>query len=77
MNVGIVRAAIAGAGNQDFTTTDLGGDTPVVAFIQVNTCVTDGTVANVAQQSVGATDGTRQWYTVHRPSFTEWRQPFG
>lgn len=54
-------AANTSTGNQDFTTTDLGGLTPKAAIVIMTKAITDGTAANDAALSIGATDGTRQW----------------
>lgn len=48
-------------GNQDITTTDLGGLTPVLARFILTFATADGTAANGAVWSKGAADGTRQW----------------
>jgi hypothetical protein len=59
VTVAVTRAACAtSTGNQDFTTADLGGLTPVAAQFIVTAGVTDGTAADHAVLSYGAATGT-------------------
>lgn len=63
MDYAIARVAMnTSTGNQDFTTTDLGGETPTGAVIMINYSITDGVVANDAAWSIGAVSGAgEQW----------------
>lgn len=59
ITVAATRAAVNTAtGNQDFTTTALGGLTPKAAYFVVTYATTDGTAANHAMLGIGAATGT-------------------
>ena len=65
VTVAITRVACStSGGTQDITTTDLGGLTPKAAIFILSSATADGTAANHAQMSIGATDGTSQWATT-------------
>jgi hypothetical protein len=58
----IARAAAnTTTGNQDFTTTNLGGATPVAALIVLTNATANDTATTHIVYGMGATDGTRQW----------------
>lgn len=66
-----IKAAVArvasntGTGTQDITVTDFG--TPKAALFFINYAITDGTAADHAGVTYGATDGTNEW-CVHGTS---------
>lgn len=51
-------------GTQDFTSTGFG--TPVAVLCMASRAATNGTAVNGAGFSVGASDGTRQWFASYR-----------
>jgi hypothetical protein len=63
VNVAVARVALnAGTGNQDITTTDLGGETPGAVIFVVTQGVTDATAADHATIGFGAaTATTERW----------------
>ncbi len=61
VTVAVTRAAAnTSTGNQQITTTDLGGLTPKAALLIATRCVTDGTAADGGGFYVGMTDGTNE-----------------
>lgn len=54
-------AANTSTGNQDITTTDLGGLTPKGVLLVMTHATVNGVAADNAQLTIGASDGTRQW----------------
>jgi len=65
VTVAVTRVACGtSGGTQDITTTDLGGLTPKAAIFILSSATADGSAANHAQMSIGATDGTSQWATT-------------
>jgi len=56
-----VAAANTSTGNQDFTTTDMGGATPKGVIFLYSRSPADGTITADSGASFGAADGTNQW----------------
>jgi len=66
VTVAVTRtAANTSTGTQDFTTTDLGGQTPKAAIFITSYAVTDGTPIVDAALSVGAATGTTNRWVLH------------
>ncbi len=62
VTVAVARvAANTSTGNQDITTSDLGGLTPKAVRLIATRCVTSGTAVDGAGVYVGASDGTNEW----------------
>lgn len=67
MSITVVTARFAAqvaGGNQDLTTADLGGETPVAVWLNIVRATVDGTPANHVSVGIGAATGTSNRWTA-------------